>query len=223
MVARVSMALSQWSSRARGSSAGIAALEFVIVLPLLGLLLLVTLETGRVLHQYMLLSHIAGTAVRSGIQLAGLGEGCFEAVESGKPLFLNLGYLPNQPANNRHAPHWLAQRRAYTLLLHSKDDILLHGGPSAMLKDGYPGPDMTSEYVRLFDRAPSSNCDSVKQAGGDGEKLNFTFGFRLQGDYTPLIFPISFPMTIESRASYLHGNSNFPLAGGAPCRPRTRS
>lgn len=210
------IALSQPGSRR--PSSGIAALEFVIALPLLGLLLLVTLETGRLLHQYMLLSHIAGTAVRSGIQLAGLGEGCFEMEEGNEPVLLNLGYAPNQPSDGRLAPHWFAQRRAQILLFHNKERLLVRGDME--LAAGHQGPDMASEYVRDTEEEPSAACESVIDAGGKHYALRNSFAVRLEGEYTPMVFPIGFPLRVESRASYLSQNSNFPLAGGPPCRPR---
>ncbi len=187
------------------------------------LLLVVTLESGRVLHQYMLLSNIAATAVRTGIQLAGLGETCFESTEEGEngemvPLLLNLGYQATPPAANSLLAHWFAQRRAYVLLYHSRDQILVTGTESPH------EPDMSSEFLRntTDDESESHGCQTVQDAEEPRiESFQNTFAIRLEGTYTPLLFPISLPLRVESRSSYLFQNSNFPLQGGTVCQPKT--
>jgi hypothetical protein len=196
----------------RQTSSGIALVEFIVVIPILLLLLVASIEFGRVFHQYMILSNTAAVAVRTGVQLGGLGEVCFEddAVQ-------DLAYQSTQPSNPLVLSHWFAQRRANVILYTLRNSLLVTGTGQGQ------SPNISSEFIRnpLIESSASAAC-STTLASDEAHRtaIKDTFAVRIEGSYKPLLFPISFPLRVESRSSYLFSNSNYGVTGGAPCRPK---
>lgn len=191
-------------------SSGIALVEFIVVIPILLLLLVASIEFGRVFHQYMILSNTAAIAVRTGVQLGGLGEVCFE-----NPAVRNLAYQGTQPLDPIVLAHWFAQRRANVILYTLRSSLLVQGSGTG------GSPSITSEFIRDPGTSSSALCETTVNSE-DTQRAAFkdTFAVRIEGSYKPLLFPVSLPLRVESRSSYLFSNSNYGVTGGAPCRPR---
>ena len=199
-------------------SSGIAVVEFMISIPLLGLLLVLAVECGRIFHQYMILSNVAATAVRTGIQLGGLGEACFESTFDGEAVE-NLAYDSTPPADSGLLSNWFAQRRANVILYTLRNSLLVRGTGAGEY------PTISSEFIRNPSNlsGPSSQCATTLQLASNPARLvaiKDTFAVRIEGTYTPALFPFDIPLHVESRSSYLFGNGNFAISGGPPCRPR---
>lgn len=193
--------------QARSKEQGVALIEFAISIPVVLVMIMAVIETGRALNQYMILTQIAYEGARIGAQLAGMSPACFESDE-----VTNLPWKEN--VTPEYTAHKLAQERSALLFARyeAMGDITIVGTNS----DGTPTshPRVSSQFIRSQNETTGyENCNSSSITSQNQN----TFGIEIAGNYQPKFFPvITLPFKVRSQGSFLSNNNMFIIRGEAP-------
>ena len=197
--------LLQYSPKRRGHDRGAALTECAIALPVLAILMVATFEIGRVFTQYLTLSQIAYEGARAGSQLIldDTNGGCFDNF-----------VMDDLEATQSVSPHRKVMDRVIYLLGIQKSNVslkcdstrrnnLCNASTQNPLAQYSGRPTVSAEYI------PASATYSAPSSCGNITNRRGTYAIRVRGIYNALLLPISFPVSVESRAMVLTSNQNF--------------